>query len=270
MTGLLWSGGPLTDLIPSGNSTVVKGVTYKNVDTGVIVTVEARHEVILAAGAYFTPQILMLSGVGPAAELAKHNIKPRLIQERVGSEIMVRPVYFAGWTGTQLFPEQDPDYYLSEPVWAEYLQNGTGALAMTQAGVVGTLLLPETNNTVLFGYSGVNTPAPGLPLSYHIAYTYNVKPKSTSKVELYSTDPAEFPKMTYGFLQVQDDLDTLVEAAKLTRKIANTQPFAAHQGFEFLPGAGVDTDEEIAENIRMFGLTAFHAWSSTRMGKGTR
>lgn len=182
----------------------------------------------------------MLSGIGPSAELAAHNVTPVVVQELVGSNFFVRPVYFVVWSGSETYAEQMASDYMSAEAFNEWSVNGTGPLSTTMASAHATLSL--RNGGILLGYTTVlpsgecaihHDSAACFSLLYflywfhlielfvvaplestHLSFIYLLRPKSTHNLRLRSSNARDYPRMFYDFFSNRTDMDTIIEGVK--------------------------------------------------------
>ena len=252
------------------------GIEYVKT-SGDTVRVEAAREVILSGGAFNTPPLLMLSGIGPAAHLADLGLKP-VVDLPVGKNL------------------QD---HLAAIVFFRRLDNGTFhrdmridrmAVSMIRAYVYGTgpgtvvpgglhafvktrpeLAVPD----IEFMFRGAPAQThlwfplirPAYPDGYGIRPTL-LHPDSRGEILLRSTDPRDPPRIVYNFFSAPNDLPRLREGIKRARDVAYQKPMAPFRGIETSPGENVKTDAEIDAFIRRSAITAHHPCGTCAMGIG--
>ncbi len=235
--------------------------------------VRAEREVILSAGALQTPQLLLLSGIGPAAELRGHGIA--VAHELPG-------------VGQNLQDHID--------ITIPYLSPSSHALGLT-FGVVAKVIkgifewrrqrtgIIASNSTESGGFvkSSADQAIPDLQLHfslaivddhtrkrhYHRGYCCHVcllRPKSHGSVGLNSADPKAPPRIDPNFLAEREDLDSLVAGFKLTRRILQAPALAPFRGRELMT-ADVQTDAQIAADIRNRADTIYHPVGTAKMGQ---
>jgi len=234
----------------------------------------ARHEehvnreVVLASGAINSPQVLLLSGVGPADHLHAMGIGVVADVPGVGENLQDHLFASVCYSSTQ--PISLASLETAKNL-NEYMEHQTG---------------PFTSNVGETGAFLKTTPsAPEPDLQYHFAPGYYINhgftvpeghgftigptmvcPQSSGHLELRSTDPTQYPAITANYLSSEDDLRVLVEGVKLARRLGQSHAFDAYRGEETLPGPQVASDEEIAAYIRANAETLYHPVGTCRMG----
>jgi len=228
----------------------------------------AGREVILAAGSIGSPQLLMLSGIGPAEHLGELGIPVALDLPGVGENLQDHPYVVCVWDvpgGGSLADAEKPR------ALAEWLLRRTGPLS----------------SSVGEAFAFVRS-RPGLPaadLQYHFAPAYFVdngfeeydghaitlgpvlvSPRSRGTVRLRSADPDAKPRILTNSLAEPDDLAALVAGVRLAREIVAAEPLASVVGREIYPGAGVVSDEEIEDDVRRRVDLLYHPTGTCRMG----
>ncbi|HEY1348624.1 MAG TPA: choline dehydrogenase [Ktedonobacteraceae bacterium] len=223
----------------------------------------ARREVILSAGAINSPQLLLLSGVGPAEHLQALDLPVLAHLPGVGQNL------------------QD---HLLVPVCYTCTRPVSLAGAQSFRHLLNFLLFkkgPLTSNVgeaAAFYKTSEDLSAPDLemaftPLSFldptHHGYTFGpigLAPQSRGYLALRSRDPQQAPLIEPHYLEEESDLETLIAGVKLARRLAKTEAFAAYRGTEFAPGAQAQSDQEIAEFIGSQATTVYHPVGTCRMG----
>jgi choline dehydrogenase len=259
------TGAHVTDIRIENGKAV--GVEYER--AGGTGSVEADREVIVSAGAINSPQLLLLSGIGPAEHLEAHGID--VVADRPG-------------VGRNL---QD---HLSVPVVCDCARPVTLDTAQTlrNFGTYKALGTGPLTSNVGEGGAFLQTPlSDGRPdVQFHFAPAYliehgfrelehdhgfslaslQLRPESRGFIELESTDPRDHPRIDPRYLSADGDLDVQVEGLKMAREIMEAEPFDEYRIEERLPGADVQTDDELAEYVREYGETLYHPVGTCRMG----
>ena len=225
------------------NSVVIEGkraIGVKFVDGDVI----AAGEIILAAGTFGSPAILMRSGIGPSQHLQDLGIAT-IVDLPVGERLKDHPFFFNV-------------YALKREV--DVMKPAAGALVWTrsQSAQPGDLDLHISGTH----YFDPNASPTGGAIVLACAVTL---PKSIGSLRLRSRDPRAAPHIHYNFFDDPNDLDRFVEAVRLSRKIGRTAPFSDLIDHEMAPGKTVD-DGELRANIVAFVDAYLHPTSTVPMG----
>ncbi|HTW38967.1 MAG TPA: GMC family oxidoreductase N-terminal domain-containing protein [Steroidobacteraceae bacterium] len=250
------------------------GIEYAR--AGQVLRARAEREVILAAGAFNSPQLLLLSGVGPAAELEALGIRPLHALPGVGKNLQdhqsVGAVFAA--RGPITFESCLRLDRLALAVLRWQLL-GTGPVAGLPVAAQGFLRIrPETRGAdVQFLVSPVSMLArawfPGWRKGAgHVFSTANVvlHPESRGEVTLRSSDPHAPPRIRFNLLQAQADRWTLRYMLKFVRTFFATPPASELVSGELLPGPRIASDEELDAHVRRSVATAMHPTSTCAMG----
>lgn len=250
-------------LIDHGRATAVR---YER--AGQILTASAEREIILSAGAYGSPQLLMLSGVGPAAHLREHGIEVLIDQPNVGSHLQEHPFALVNWrcrSGDTLDDAASPKYLLP------WLVGGRGKLSSNVAEAAlhwksdPSLRAPDFQivfGPVYFWEHGFRkTGAPAL--SAGMAY---IGPSSRGTVRLRSADPADHPRIVNNLLSQEHEMQAMLRALDLVRQIATQPPFSAHIEEELNPSAGLRNRRQLTSWLRATCEHEYHPSCTCRIG----
>jgi choline dehydrogenase len=247
------------------------GVTFRQGDR--VRSVTAAREVIVCGGAINSPQLLLLSGIGPAAHLAEHGIAVQHHLPGVGQSMQDH--YQARVVLKCRFPITVNDIMMSKYRMAktglEYLLSRKGPLtiAAAQAGLFARtragLETPDVQfATVIFS---ADRPAEGLhKFSGFSLVVYQLRPESRGELKLKSADPSMPPAMHPNYLATETDRRTLVDGLKLGRRLLATPDMQHFITGEYIPGEQVQTDDELLAYARQYGGTVFHPTSTCKMG----
>jgi choline dehydrogenase len=248
------------------------GVTYER--AGLQHEVRANREVILSAGTLQTPQILQLSGIGPAEQLQTRGIPTVLNLPGVGRNLqdhLACPVMMSTADSTSYGISAKA---LPRGIWnvLQYLIGRTGPLASNVFESVGFLKTQPALDRpdVQFVFQPAARPRPSFPLPIGHGFAISpvsLYPKSRGTVTLQSADPHVAPAIDPALLSVAEDIDPLIRAIKIARRILSAQSFARYHASETAPGASVQSDADIADFIRGSSYTVHHQVGTCRMGE---
>jgi len=235
----------------------------------------ATRELILCAGAIQSPQLLLLSGIGPAAELQQLGIAPLHDLAGVGRNLhdhLACPVLVSSPDSTSygISARSLPRGIVNA---LEYLLLRSGPLSSNVFESVAFLrTAPGLDRPdVQFVFQPAARPKPGFPLPLGHGYAISpvvLYPRSRGSVRLASPDPQAAPLIDPGLLSVASDIEPLLRAIRLARRILAAAPFARYRGTEVAPGPAVQSDADIAAFIRAAAYTVHHQVGTCRMGAG--
>ncbi|MBR8740885.1 GMC family oxidoreductase [Nocardiopsis sp. MG754419] len=229
------------------------GATTKD---GERITVTARHEVVLAAGAVDSPRLLMLSGVGDRKDLEDVGITSHHDLPGVGANLQDHPESIIMWETERRVPENT----VMDSDAALFVRRDDGDPRPDL--MFHIYQIPFDDNTKRLGY---DSPEDG----YAVCMTPNI-PRSRSRGRLYLTsdDPQVPPALDFRYFTDPDGYDerTIVDGLKIAREVAATEPFRSWIKREVAPGPEVRTDEELSEYGRRAAHTVYHPAGTCRMG----
>src|SRR3954447_2574033 len=228
----------------------------------------AEREVILAAGAYGSPQLLMLSGVGPADHLREHGIEVVLDSPAVGEHLQEHPLAFLNWRTRELPTLDDATH----PKYAgQWVATRRGKLSSTIAEALlhwrSDSSLPAPDFQIPFapvyfwehGFRKTGAPAMTIAAAY-------IGPTSRGSVRLRSADPADHPRILNNVLSRGEEIDAFLRAIELIREIASTPPLASLLVEELNPGAGIDDRDSVVSWLRATCEHEYHPSCTCRIG----
>ena len=248
-----------------------RAVAVEVVHGGERKTLTASHEIVLCAGAINSPQLLMLSGIGPEAHLRSLGIAVQQPLEGVGANLQDHPtVHIAVENPTAesyaLSARALPRIALSP---LRYLLRGDGMLASNVAEAGGFVSTdgsgrPDIQMTFLVG---LKANARVIPSTHgYMILTQLLRPLSVGSVKLASGRPQDKPVIDPNFFAHREDMDTLIRGFREARRITQQPALAALSGAEIEPGAAVRSDAEIEAALRQIVNTAYHPTGTCKMG----
>jgi 4-pyridoxate dehydrogenase len=239
-------------------------------------TIRAAKEVVLSGGVFNSPQLLMLSGIGPADHLRSVGIEPLIDSPYVGKNLQdhlaVQP------TATRPDPgpfraEMRFDRMATSIVRAHLF--GTGPATVLPGGLHGFLKtksgLSATDIQLLFRGAPGNAHLwfPGVKRPYLDGFGLRpvlLHPESRGEVLLRSADPFDKVRIIQNFLEISNDLETLRTGVKIARDLLHHSALDKFRGVETAPGPDAKTDDQLDDWIRRTAITAHHPSCTTPMG----
>jgi 4-pyridoxate dehydrogenase len=239
------------------------------------VRVNADREVILSGGAFNTPPLLMLSGIGPADHLRATGIKP-VVDLPVGKNLQdhLAVIIFFERLNESIFRHDMRFDRMAVSMLRAYFF-GTGPGTVVPGGLhafVKTrpeLAVPDIEFMFRGAPADTHLWFPGIRPAYVDGYGIRptlLHPDSRGEILLRSSDPREAPRIAYNFFSAPNDLPRLREGFKRAREVAYQAPMAPYRGRETSPGDAVKTDAEIDAFIRRTAITAHHPCGTCAMG----
>jgi len=240
---------------------------------GVLRTASARKEILVSGGAYNSPQLLQLSGVGPAELLKQHGIDVVLDAPGVGNDLQdhlqVRLV-------TRCAQRVTLNDILNHPVrrimaGARYAAFRTGPLTIA-AGTSGAFLKTNprlASPDVQIHFLPFSTDKMGEKLHSFSGFSASVcqlRPESRGSLRIRSADPTAPPEIRINYLATETDRNAFVEGIKILRRILAAPALKSFVVEEVEPGPKISSDEEILDFCRQRGSTVYHPTSTCRMG----
>lgn len=248
-------------IIESG---VCVGVEY--IQDGKVKQVRCRKEVIISAGALNTPQIMMLSGLGPKQHLDTCGIKVIRDMQGVGQNLHDHAsVIISYYTTIPTALEE----IVTDSALKEYENHHDGVLSCNIAESGGFIRLsekiPELQyhlHTMFCGTHGFDTPE-GHGISLVVSVT---NPLSRGYLKIASSDPLVHPFIDGNLFSRREDINTLIEGLKIGRKLMQTTALKKYVNGECLPGKDVVTDKDLENFIRQYGTHIYHPVGTCKMG----
>jgi choline dehydrogenase len=240
---------------------------------GVLKTARARREIVLCGGAINSPQLLLLSGIGPAAHLAEHGIA--VVQNLPGVGQNLQDHYSAPIKLKCSQAITVNDVMLSNikklKVGMQYYMFHTGPLAMISSpAALFARTRPELSSPDIkcsISPFSADRPQDGLhKFSGFTMIAYQLRPESRGEIRLKSANPADPPAMIPNYLSDEIDQRTIVAGLKLCRELLAHPSLARFIAEEFQPGPAVQSDAEWLDYARRRGGTVYHPTSTCKMG----
>lgn len=258
-------------LIEHGRAT---GVEFER--DGARHVLRARREVILCAGAFHSPQLLMLSGFGPARHLREHGIAPLVDLPGVGANLQDHPIASTFWAAAK--PNTfDRDLRLDRLAFnvVRWWLTGRGSPAQSPLTIQGFIRSDSTQDRpdLQFQASHVSfTARPWFPLwrkgaGHQISTgTLLLNPDSRGQVSLRSADAHDTPRIVMNFLASERDRRVLRESIRITRRMLQSAPAREAVAVELAPGADAQADDQLDAWMRATLISAAHPTSTCAMG----
>lgn len=251
-------------------SSRVTGVTLRTA-TG-IETLTARREVILSGGALGSPQLLMASGIGDAAELTRAGVAVRHHLPSVGKNLQdhldALVSYQAHAEGLAISPRTIAPV-LASPFKYLFQRKGWWTTNYVESGGFARTKYENDIPDVQFHFIPFLRRPGGKLFEWGHGFgihTCLLRPKSRGTVTLAADGSGRQLEIDFNFLDREEDARVLVEGLRTARAILNAPAFAALRGPEVAPGAEVQSDEALLDYIRQFASTVFHPSGTCRMG----
>ncbi len=249
------------------------GVRWRQ--NGTTRTARCRGEVILAAGSIGSTQILLLSGIGPAAHLKEHGIPVVLDRPGVGSNLQdhlqLRMIYKVEGITTLNERYHSPLGYVG--MIAEYalFRRGPLTMAPSQLGLFTRSDPDQVRANLQYHVQPLSLDRFGEPLHKFPAFTAsvcNLRPTSRGTVRLRSRNAADAPVIRPNYLSTDEDRRIAASAIRLTRRIAAQPALQPFHPAEYLPGPSVRDDDEqgLIKAAGDIGTTIFHPVGTAKMG----
>jgi choline dehydrogenase len=241
--------------------------------------VRAKREVVLSGGVYNTPQLLMLSGVGPADHLLSMGIEPVADLPGVGRNLSEHAGYWVEFETSQpltLLKEIRADKLAVATI--QWLLLGKGLLASqsnsAHAEIRSVPGLEQPDLQIYFNPVRVDAkpwfPGIGKRQEHRVsAVVCLLQPDSRGWMELASANPADKPRITLNIMATKKDADTLVRGVRIVRQLYATPPLGDIISHELAPGPSVQTDAEIEAYLRNNLITTHHSVGTCTMGIGS-
>jgi choline dehydrogenase len=211
---------------------------------------KAEAEVIVSCGAFASPKVLMLSGIGPAEQLKKHDIRPVVDLPGVGENLQDHLLFGVGYQSLRDLPFPQ---LLAEAGLFTYAQHGLTAASPDLQYFFGPVQYVDEKYRI---------DGPGFTFAPIL-----VQPHSRGRVTLRSGNPQDLAIVDPHYLEREADVEVLVQGIRLARELVSTKAFAAFRGRELAPGEDVTGHRELAAYVRDSASTVWHPAGTCKMGK---
>jgi choline dehydrogenase len=251
------------------------GVEVRGADGGgrVVARVRPGGEVILCTGAIGTPQILQLSGIGPAALLQERGVRVECdlpgAGENLQDHLQIRAVYAV--SGVKTLNTMANSLWGKALIGAEYVFRRTGPMSMapSQLGAFTRSSPDRPHADLQYHVQPLSLEAFGEPLHGYNAFTAsvcNLNPTSRGAVRIRSADCADAPSIAPRYLATETDRHIAAESLRITRRIVAMPALERYAPREVKPGVQFQTDAELAQLAGDIGTTIFHPVGTAKMG----
>ncbi|MDX1434987.1 MAG: GMC family oxidoreductase N-terminal domain-containing protein, partial [Gammaproteobacteria bacterium] len=248
------------------------GVDYRR--GGKSCSANARGEVVVCGGAINSPQLLQLSGVGPAAELRALGIEVVADMPGVGANLQdhyqARNVYECTRPLTVNDEVRSPWLKLRAALRYALTRSGPLAIGAGHVGVFARTRPELETPDVQFHFIRFSADRAGARLHDFSGFTASVcqlRPESRGRIIVRSARPEDRPSIQPGYLASELDRETMVAGMRLARTIIDQPAIRDYIRREVLPGPEIRTDEEMLDYIRAYGTTIFHPAGTCKMGR---
>jgi choline dehydrogenase len=234
----------------------------------------AARSVVMSAGAIGTPQLLQLSGLGPAPLLREHGIDVLHdlpgVGENLQDHLQIRAVF--GVSGVATLNTLANTWWGKARIALQYAltQSGPMSMAPSQLGAFARSSPERVWPNLEYHVQPLSLPAFGEPLDRFPAFTAsvcNLNPQSRGRVRLRSRDPADAPRIEPCYLSTDGDRRVAAESLRLTRRIVSMPALARYAPRELKPGVQHQSDEDLSRLAGDIGTTIFHPVGTCRMGR---
>tara|TARA_B100000678_G_scaffold277218_1_gene270759 strand:- start:1425 stop:3023 length:1599 start_codon:yes stop_codon:yes gene_type:complete len=239
-------------------------------------TVHCTGEIVVSAGAFASPQLLMLSGIGPADHLREHGIDVLADLPGVGANLQDHPLVPMGFRGAKPFP-------LRAQLRADRVALSAARWLFTGGGMMGSqplsaiayyrsregierpdlesMIMPTSLDAKVW-FPGVRKPTDDMLTVLNCV----LRPSSRGSVRLRGPDPSLSPAIQFNLLETEEDIALLRYSVAWTRNLMARQPIADYVAGEVFPAAMGETPEKLDDYIRSTVVTAQHPACTCRMG----
>ena len=235
--------------------------------------IKARRGVILSAGAIQSPQLLMLSGIGPAKHLQDNDVPVLIDRPQVGQNLQDHLQFRLIYKANKAITTNDA----LRSLWGRFklglewmlFRSGALAIGINQGGIFARLMPESKTPDIQFHVATLSADMAGGKVHDFSGFTLSVcqlRPESRGHIALASSDPMARPLIHANYLATEKDRAYAVKSIEFARKLAQTKPLADLVEAEAVPGPDVNTEADILDFARRSGATIFHPSGTCRMG----
>lgn len=237
--------------------------------------IHSKKEVIISAGAFGSPQLLMLSGIGREEKIVPHGIQLIHQLEGVGENLQDHVDIMT----VKHFRKTDLLAYRPKAIWwaikqsFKYFTNRTGLLTSVVAEAGGFIKSEPSLETPDLQLHFIPAAMDDHGRNAKMLFNYGIslhacllRPKSRGSVSLYGANPLLHPKIDLNMLSHHEDVSTMINAVKIARNILEQEPLAKSTGDEIFPGSDCQSEDEILSFIHEKANTIYHPIGTCKMG----
>lgn len=272
---MLETGARVTEITFDGLR--ASGVRY--IQNGITREMTADCEVILCCGSVQTPQLLQLSGIGPARLLREHGIPVRADAPEVGENLQdhlqMRTIVELDERGDSLNDQVRNPVSLAK-MGLQWLFQSRGPLTVGAGQVGGAVCTKYAENgrpDIQLFVMPLSVDKPGKPLHRYSGFTtsfWQCHPESRGSIHIASSDPFRDPRICTNYLSAEKDQKVVVEGIRMVRELYNRPEFRHRWQREVVPGAKNQSDSEVLAAVRQMAGTVYHLVGTARMGSDAR
>ena len=250
---------------------------------GRVQSVRARREIVLSAGTVNSPQLLMLSGIGPAQDLSQHGIEVVIDLPGVGQNLQDHVDSVLSWECSKpvtLYKDLRADKLIWSVFQGMFFGKGisttfpyeSGAFLKSRPGLVAPDIqyhfMPALEKT-----ANLYFPNPFKKEAVEANHGFTVRvgpvnPTSRGSISLRSANPDDAPVIQPNYLSSDFDRQTMISAIRMLRDVVKQPAFEKFRGKELAPGADIENDEDLIKWLRETAMTTFHPVGTCKMGTG--
>ena len=276
----VWTGAHITRVLTEKTDQGLKAVgveviprLHRGGGGGEPIQVRCRGEVVLCAGAVGTPQLLQLSGIGPADLLRQNGIEVRHdlpgVGENLQDHLQIRAVYQV--EGVSTLNTSAASLWGKAKIGVEYAFKRSGPMSMapSQLGAFTRSDESQTHANLQYHVQPLSLDAFGEPLHRFNAFTAsvcNLNPTSRGQIRIRTSHAQDAPSIRANYLSTEADRHIAAQSLRVTRRIVAQPALAKYRPVEVKPGMQFESDAELAQLAGDIGTTIFHPVGTAKMG----